>query len=206
MPTITVQPEARVRAARTRPAGRAALVAACATLMLNASPLALAGPGHDHSDEPAAAGEGPGLPRFVATSELFELVGVVNGTKLTLYLDHSATNAPVKDAKVELEMGGTKVAVSPHAEGEFEATLAAALKPGVIPITATVSTAKDSDLLAGELDLHAEGPAKAAAAPMPWKTYVTWGAGGLAVLAVVWMAIRRFTGKRALNASFGSAA
>lgn len=47
---------------------------------------AQAGEGHDHGEAPAAAA-GSALPRFSAGSELFELVGVLNGKQLTLYLD-----------------------------------------------------------------------------------------------------------------------
>ena len=86
-----------------------------------ATPLAWAG--GDHGEAPASSA-GPTSPLFAATSETFELVGVVNGKQLTLYLDRYADGSPVKDAKLELELGGVKVPVEPHAEGEFEATLA----------------------------------------------------------------------------------
>ena len=88
---------------------------------------AQAGEGHDHGEAPAAAA-GSALPRFSAGSELFELVGVLNGKQLTLYLDHAASNAPVKDAKLELELGGRKLSPKAHGEGEFELTLAEAPK------------------------------------------------------------------------------
>ncbi len=71
-------------------------------LMLGVIALgARAGDGHDHGDAPPAA-SGPALPRFAAVSDLFELVGVLDGKRLTLYLDHAADNRPVKDAKLEL--------------------------------------------------------------------------------------------------------
>lgn len=191
-----------------RARGRSALLAAVA-LLLMLTTAAIAGPGHDHGDEAAPAAAGPALPRFVATSDLFEVVGVVDGKKLTLYLDHAATNEPVKDAKLELELGGAKVQVQPHAEGEFEATLAQELKPGVIPVTATVSTPKETDLLAGELDLHEDKHGAAAAPARAWKTYAIWGAGGIAGLAILaWLArlVRRANDKRAVVVSAGGAA
>ena len=59
--------------------------ALCAAAILAASP-AWAGPGHDHGDAaPAAVGQA--LPRFSAVSETFELVGVLSGKQITLYLD-----------------------------------------------------------------------------------------------------------------------
>lgn len=159
---------------------------AAATLVVAAGlPMqTLAGEGHDHGETPTAAG-GPALPRFSAVSEQFELVGVVNGKQVTLYLDHAATNAPVRDAQLAVELGGQKINVKPHAEGEFEAELTEALQPGVIAITATVTTAKDSDLLAGELDLHEDEHAVAAHAH-GWQEVAGWiaaAAAGLALLA-----------------------
>jgi hypothetical protein len=151
--------------------------------------FSMAGDGHDHG-EAAPSTVGAALPRFTAVSEQFELVGVVNGTQVTFYLDHAETNAPVKDAKLSVELGGTQLVVKPHADGEFEAELAQALKPGVIPVTATVTTPKDTDLLAGELDLHEEAHAEDAHAPA-WPSYLGWIAGAAAALAVLAWAVRR---------------
>ena len=168
---------------------------------LFAAPSAHADAGHDHGPAaPSAASAG--LPRFAATSDLFELVGVVNGTQLTLYLDRSDDNSPVKGAKLELELGGAKIAVKPIADGEYEASLAQALKPGVTPVTATVTAGTESDLLAGEITV-AE-PALAEAAPAPgWRRYARWAgwtAAGLLLLgALAWFA-RRLMGQRAARA------
>lgn len=143
-----------------------------------------AGPGHDHGEAPAAAA-GPAKPRFTATSEDYELVGVVNGKRITLYLDHAADNRPVKEATLELDLGGTKLAVQPHGEGEFEAMLAKELQPGVTSVTATVVAGQQSDLLAGELDIHADTPNAGAAHGARWKTLGSWGAAGLLLLGAL---------------------
>lgn len=172
---------------------------------LFAAPSAQAGPGgdegHAHGDVPAAA-SGPTQPRFAATSDLFELVGVVNGTQLVLYLDRSDDNSPVKGAKLELELGGSKIAVKPVADGEYAATLAQPLKPGVTPVTATVAAGTESDLLAGAITVAEPAPAEAVPAA-GWRRYVRWAgwtAAGLASLgllgALAWFA-RRLAGQRA---------
>jgi hypothetical protein len=173
------------------------------TLAALATPIALAGDGHDHGEAPAAA-DGAAAPRFSAVSETFELVGILNGKQLTLYLDRFADGSPVKDAKLELELGGVKVPVEPHAAGEFEATLAQALKPGLIPVAATVIAGADSDLLAGELDIDEDAHTEAAAQTHGWKEYALWGgpAGGVLVLLV--LLIRRLRTTR--NARLGGAA
>jgi hypothetical protein len=140
--------------------------------------------GHDH-DAPAAAG-GPALPRFSAVSESFELVGVVNGKQLAIYLDRFDDNSPVSDAKLELEVGGKKVPVSVHAPGEYEATLAEELKPGVTPVTVMLEIKGETDLLASEIDLHQDERAEAGGAG--WLRYLAWGAGAV-VAALLAMAV-----------------
>jgi hypothetical protein len=177
----------------TYPGAATSLLVTC-MLLLGAAPARAAG-GHDHGDAPAVVADSA-LPRFAATSELFELVGVIDGRKVTLYLDYSATNAPVKDARLELEIGGQKLTVSPHAAGEFEATLAQALPVGVTSVTATVITPKDSDLLAGEIDLH-EAPHNDAEKHVHSRTeQAGWVLGGLTALGLlVWLG-RRVMGRR----------
>lgn len=157
-------------------------------------PLARAGDGHDHGDA-APAATGPALPRFAAVSELFELVGVLNGKQITLYLDRAADNAPVTDAQIELEIAGTKVKAEKH-EDVYEVVLAAAPKAGVLPITATVTAGQEVDLLAGELDIHEDGPAVEAAHVHSWKEYASWAAAALAGLIVVILVARRIATSR----------
>ena len=167
-------------------------------LMAATSLCSMADEGHDHGDAPTVAA-GPAKPRFTATSEAFELVGVVNGKAITLYLDHTADNRPVKDAALEMELGGTKLAVLPIGEGEFEVALAAALQPGEFSVAATVVAGSVTDLLAGDLviqtDTHADSHGGAAHGAA-WKKYGAWAAGGLLVLALLAFAMRRMGAQR----------
>lgn len=168
-----------------------------------AVPQAWAGEGHDHDEAPVAA-TGPALPRFAAVSESFELVGIVNGKQITLYLDHYADGSPVKDARLELELGGIKVPVERHAEGEFEAKLAQELKPGELAVAATVIAGEKSDLLAGDLDIHNAAPAEKTAHGRGWKEYALWfGAAGVLLVFILWL-MRRLRAAR--NPRFGGAA
>ena len=166
--------------------------------------VSLAGPawaadehGHDH-DAPATAA-GPALPRFSAVSDAFELVGVINGKQLAIYLDRFADNSPVEGAKLEMEVGGKKVEVKPHAPGEYEATLAEELKPGVTPMTVTVQAGNETDILAGDIDIHEEEHADEHGAG--WTRYAAWGAAALAAVGLAAAAARRFKGRRAVGGS-----
>jgi hypothetical protein len=154
--------------------------------------------GHDH-DAPATAA-GPALPRFAAVSEAFELVGVVNGKQLALYLDRFDDNSPVPNAKLELEVGGKKVPVGVHAPGEYEATLPEELKPGITPVTVTLEVQGETDILAGEVDIHEDEHAQAEGAG--WLRYAAWGAAALLALGAATVVVRR----RATRGTLGGAA
>ena len=167
-----------------------------AAALFAASP-AWAGEGHDHGAAPAATGTAK--PRFVAVSETFELVGVLNGTQLTLYLDRFADNAPVRGATLELEIGGVKVAAQPRADGEFTAVLAAVPTPGVLPVMATVVAGVETDLLAGELDLHEASKAAAAVNRRGWQAWAGWAIGGLVTLSVLVWAGRMAMARRTVS-------
>ncbi|MCZ8099948.1 MAG: hypothetical protein O9972_18785 [Burkholderiales bacterium] len=171
------------------------LAGAAFTLALAIAAPAYAGPGHDHGDAPAAA-PGTASPRFEAVSDMFELVGVLNGKQITLYLDRVADNSPVTEAQIELEIGGKTFKAAKQGTDEFEVVLAEAPKPGVLPITATVNAGSDADLLAGEFDIHEAKNADQAGHAHSWKEYAGWAAGGVAVLAILLTVGRRVLSSR----------
>jgi hypothetical protein len=156
---------------------------------------AYAGPGHDHGDEaPVAVGEAS--PRVVMESELFEAVGILKGRMLEIYIDHAATNAPVQNAKVELELNGQQVPVELHSEGEFDAQLPEGIEEGAVAVAMTVSAGENIDLLAGELllDQHGEHSHEEHDHSHQFDTLL-YGAGALLVLAVIGFAVVRLKSK-----------
>jgi len=168
----------------------------CLATFIAATPFtAWADAGHDDGAAPIAAA-GSAQPRFTAASETFELVGVVNGKLLTLYLDRADDNSPVKDAKLEIELAGVKLDIKPRGEGEFETTLVHALKPGVTAVAATVVAGQETDLLAGELDIREGAHADTSARNPPWKKSGIWAVAGLLALALLVGGLRRFRANR----------
>jgi hypothetical protein len=174
------------------------LAALLVAAVLVAAP-AWAGEGHDHGDAtPAAVGQA--LPRFSAVSETFELVGVLSGKQITLYLDRFADNSPVRGAQIELEIGGAKLKAEKQGEDEYEVLLPEAPKPGVLPVTATITAGNETDLLAGELDIHEEAHTEETVATHGWTETAGWGAGGVAVLVLLLWGGRRLMGARSVRA------
>lgn len=171
------------------------LAAICFVAALSRPALAADEHGHDHG---APATAGPALPRFAAVSEAFELVGVLNGKQLTVYLDRFKDNAPVKGASIELEISGAKVALTPREDGEYHAVLAEQLQPGTAPVTAMVVVGNESDLLAADLQLPAVLPANQAAAS-GWSRYGTWAIAATFVALVLAWGLRRWRSARRLR-------
>ncbi len=135
---------------------------------------------------PAAGG------RFVVVSDQLELVGVLEeGRRLVLYLDRFADNAPLRDARIELELGAQRLQAAPDGE-RYVVELDAPLPPGVLPVVATVIAADVSDLLAGELTVlapDAPGSAEESEAT-PWNG-IAIGGGVVAAAALGWLIGRR---------------
>ncbi len=175
------------------------LPAALLVAAILVAPPARAGEGHDHGDAaPAAVGQA--LPRFSAVSEAFELVGVLSGKQITLYLDRFADNSPVRGAQIELEIGGAKFKAEKQGEDEYEVVMPNEPNPGVLPVTATITAGNETDLLAGELDIHEEAHAEEAVATHSWTENAGWGAGGVAVLVLLLWGGRRVMGDRKVRA------
>lgn len=167
---------------------RLSLAALALALQLYA-PVALSGPGHDHGEEDAPQAAGPAHPRFAAVSDLFELVGVLEGDLLTLYLDHADSNAPVEGAELEFELGADALPVEAIEPGTFSVHLSAEPEEGEYAVVVTVITAVAADVLAGTLDVHHAEEADSdehdhATAWLPW------GVAGVAVLALLVVLLR----------------
>jgi cobalt-zinc-cadmium efflux system membrane fusion protein len=90
------------------PSGAYSLTVFVLVALFCASFLAVAHEGHDLAPS-ATAPTASGHPRLVTGSEAYELVAILEGERLTIYLDRFEDNAPVADA-TEAELGkGTGV-------------------------------------------------------------------------------------------------
>ena len=122
-----------------------------------ARPRTAAGSGSAKAVQRDAAGAG----RIETHSEAFELLVQADGGRLTLYLDRYADNAPVSDARLTVEAGGRALQALPQPDGSYRVELPPGARRADLPLTVTVETARDADLLV--LDLPAERPAARAA-------------------------------------------
>jgi hypothetical protein len=118
------------------------------------------GPNGEHLDAPAAQGNGDSAPRVETFSELFELVGHLSGSELSILIDRYDTNAPVLKGDVEVQYKNLKAKAKFHADiGDYaiddERILKALSVPGRHPLLFTVVAEGESDLLEGTLEVAA---------------------------------------------------
>lgn len=142
------------------------------------------GPGHEH-DEAKAAPAGLAAPRFESHSELFELVGVLENGKVTLYLDRYRDNVPVTDAKLEVEGGAFKGEATAEAGGTYTLPGDRFASPGRHALTFTVTAGGEIDLLNGVLEVASPGTVRSASAESHHSSQYWPLALGVAVLALV---------------------
>ena len=169
----------------------AVLIVALAVVLTTFFSYAWAGDGHDHGDAPAAA-TGTAAPRLTSHSDLFELVGMVEGNEMKIYLDRFTTNEPVTDAKIEVEIGNIKGIAAAQADGSYIFKNDVFTKPGDLSVSFTIIAGKDADLLAG--DLKIDGPIDDHAHDenaKPWLRWAAYAGGALLLAAIVFVAMRR---------------
>lgn len=151
---------------------------------LAASPAALPHGGEDHVDAPHPVAANL-APRFEARSEAYEVVGILDGADLVLFLDRADSNAPIAKAVIDVEAGAFKARATAGKSGEFRLPAGPLAKPGKHALTLTVETDDDSDLLAATLDIGTAAPARSEAPTQPAHTVpVTLGVAAL-VAAVI---------------------
>ena len=169
----------------------AVLIVALAVVLSTFFSFAWAGEGHDHGEAHTAA-TGTAAPRLTSHSDLFELVGMVEGNEMKIYLDRFTTNEPVTDAKIEVEIGNIKGIAAAQADGSYIFKNDVFTNPGDLSVSFTVIAGKDADLLAG--DLKIDGPIDDHAhdeAAKPWLRWAAYAGGALLLAAIVFVAMRR---------------
>jgi membrane fusion protein, heavy metal efflux system len=130
--------------------------------------LFLAGPvaaheGHDlvsnQDSAPAAS-----LPRLSASSELYELVGVLDGLRLTIYLDRFQNNVPVTDASIAVTINDRNEVAQPSPDGTYTLVSGQFGAGGLFEFVFDIRAPEGDDLLIGKLSLApiaASGPVAA---------------------------------------------
>jgi hypothetical protein len=155
--------------------------------------------GHDHGAPPTPSLALPPTPRAEAYGKDVELVLVLDGETLLLYLDDFATNTPIGNAEVRVE------SMTPEGRREDVAVLDEAAvyrletpwlaAPGRHDLVVSIQDERRFDLLTATLDVPApddEAPMTDPAGPViPWGDLGVWTLlFGLGLLVGTWLGRR----------------
>jgi hypothetical protein len=125
----------------------------CAAILIAAPDISpsFAHEGHDHGPQSALARPDAG-PRGEATSSAFELVAIVQGAELVIYLDRLATNEPVHGASIEVETPDGSVSAT-ASNGLYRIKAPWLAKPGHVDLIVTVTVDGNADVLPLSIDI-----------------------------------------------------
>ena len=168
-------------------------------------PLVLSARVHeDHDHGPAEAIAGQLAPRVAARSELFEVVGILRGERLVIYLDRFASNEPVTSADIAVMIGDTTEPVNAErsAQGSYTLVSPRFKAAGPIELVFSITGEAGEDLLAGTLTV----PSDTAAAPSGASAIGTWFLWRTLLLTVATAALGLYGGYLLLRRSFVPAA
>lgn len=156
--------------------------------------------GEDHAHPSAPAPVTTATPRMSSATEQFEMVGVLEGKRLTIYLDQFGSNTPVAKAHIEVESGAWKAVATEIAPAVYAVSADLLAQPGRHPITFTVQWGDAVDLMEASLDVAPPGAATSDAAhARPWRVWA-FAAGALA-LALTAMGMVIFRQRKQRRAS-----
>jgi membrane fusion protein, heavy metal efflux system len=137
--------------------------------------------GHEDDDATRSALASSTYPRVSAQSELYELVGIVRGERLSIYLDHFATNEPVADAKVKVAIGDAQPVDAEVTEnGIYTISFPRLTRTGSVEVVFSITATSGDDLLVGPLTLPSDTePSDAAASSIgavssSWISSIPW--------------------------------
>ncbi|WKA27911.1 HlyD family efflux transporter periplasmic adaptor subunit [Bradyrhizobium roseum] len=125
--------------------GRALRALAAAAALCAAIAPASAHEGHEHGEQPPVSASA--LPRGEADSDAFEVVAIVRGDNLEIYLDRFATNEPVTGATIEVESPNGPVKAVASADGTYRVAAPWLAKSGRTELIFTVTAGDTTDIL-----------------------------------------------------------
>jgi hypothetical protein len=130
--------------------GRAALSGL--VLWSLATTFVVAHEGHDDAQPPVTA-TAPRLPRLVTSSETYELVALLEGERLTIYLDRFEDNSPVTDASITVTINDESVAAAAIANGTYLLSSRKFNDRGLVELVFDIKAKEADDLLIGKMTL-----------------------------------------------------
>ncbi len=149
-------------------------------LLVASSLPSFAHEGHDHG-APVPTAPTASSPRVAVHSDAFEVVGILRGERLAVYLDRFSTNEPVTDARIAVTLGDEEVEAVPAPDGTYTVASPKFAGEGPLELVFSITGPAGDDLLIGTLEL----PRKVvAAAPSPWPATALQGLASAPIIRI----------------------
>jgi hypothetical protein len=127
--------------------------------------------GHSHAP-PVPVPVPLNAPRALAASEDFEVVAILEGKQLVVYVDRFASNEPVVKALVEIDGAGLKGHATEAAPGVYVIDVRSPLPPARHALTISIEADDTADLLLATLDTSQ--PAGSSVHVHNWSERAVW--------------------------------
>jgi hypothetical protein len=114
--------------------------------------FAVAHEGHDDAQPPVTA-TASRLPRLVISSETYELVALLEGERLTIYLDRFEDDSPVTDASITVTINDESVATAATGNGTYLLSSKKFNDRGLVELVFDIKAKEADDLLIGKMTL-----------------------------------------------------
>src|SRR4051794_670042 len=122
-----------------------------------------------HDDIPPAIANAQGLPRLTTKSDVYELVAVLDGERLKIYLDRYEDNSPVSNAVISALIGSETISAEAAPDGTYIMTSTLFRGTGSLDLVFDIKAADGDDLLPARLSLARSAMStQGLGAPLPW--------------------------------------
>jgi membrane fusion protein, heavy metal efflux system len=127
--------------------------------------------GHDLAAV-TASGASRSQPRLATDSETYELVAVLEGQRLVIYLDRFEDDSPVTGAHITVSINDETAEAEATADGTYAVVSRLFERGGLVEVVFDIKAPEGDDLLIGKLSLPAAGPTAAAVGSIRWYAQV----------------------------------
>jgi RND family efflux transporter MFP subunit len=125
-----------------------------------------------HDDVPPPTANAQGLPRLTTKSDVYELVAVLDGERLKIYLDRYEDNSPVSGAVISVLIGAETISAEAAPDGTYIISSPLFRGSGSLDLVFDINAAAGDDLLPARLSLGTSISTQGLSAPIPWSERV----------------------------------
>ncbi len=164
------------------------LIRLCSSLIfLTIGSLAYAGPGHDHGEEKTSAQSAIIKPKFYMESELYEVVGTIDGKNIVLFIDDYLTNRKVSEVELTLIIDDQTVKLVKAENDTYQGNLSNPVGKKSLSITLAIKDKDVDDILVGTYEPTDQDALKT----FKWWYWSFWLIAMITIIAILFIGFRK---------------